>query len=105
MTKAAPESTDDYDLRTSVTEIAWLSPTTFQLTERRLFNSSTPELTRRLGAFGRQEAKPHDTTTGDNNVKYDWYFVDFSAQALGEVVPGGRYRVKDLKPGSFERAK
>jgi hypothetical protein len=105
VTKGAAESTDDYELRTSVPDIAWLSPTTFQLTERRLFNSSTPELARQLGAFGRQEAKPHETTTGDNSVKYDWYFVDFSAQAVGEIVSGARYRVKELKPGSFEPAK
>ncbi len=105
VTKAALVSTDDYDLRTSVTQITWLSPTTFQVTERRLFNSSTPELARRLGAFGRREAKPHETTIGDNNVKYDWYFVDFSARAIGEVIAGGRYRVRNLQPGSFESAK
>jgi hypothetical protein len=103
VTKGAPESTDDYDLRTSVTELSWIDATTFQLVERRLFDSSVPAFARRLGAFGRQDTKPHETTTGDNKVKYDWYFVDFSARGLGEITSGGRYRIKDLKPAPFEK--
>ncbi len=41
-------------------------------------------------------------TTGDDNKPVKWYFIDFSAQATGELVPGRKYRVRDLKPGAFD---
>jgi len=31
--------------------------------------------------------------------------VEISAQAVGELAPGDRYKVKDLKPGTFAGAK
>lgn len=101
VTKHMKESTDDYDLRTSVPDLTWLSPTTFALKERRLYNTATPKLARALGAFGKRGADS-GTTTGDNNKPVNWYFVVFSAQAIGELVSGAKYRVRDLKPGSFD---
>jgi hypothetical protein len=29
-------------------------------------------------------------------------FVDFSAEAVGEFLPGSKYRILDLKPGRFD---
>jgi hypothetical protein len=103
VTKNMPESSDDYAIRSSVSELTWLGPATFKLKEHRLYDASAPDLARALGTFGRREAKPHETTTGDNNVRYDWYFVEFAAEAVGVLAPGGRFHVKDLKPGQFER--
>ncbi len=102
VTKNMPESSDDYAIRSSVSELTWLGPTTFKLKERRLYNSSTADFARALGAFGRREAKPHNTTVGDDNARYDWHFVEFSAEAVGVLAPGGQFQVKDLKPGRFE---
>lgn len=103
VTKKMPESNDDYAIRSSMTELTWLGPARFKLKEHRLYDTTTPDLARALGAFGRQEAKPHDTTIGDNEVRYDWRFVNFSAEAVGVLTPGGRFQVEDLKPGQFER--
>jgi hypothetical protein len=103
VTKDMAESSDDYDIRSSVSELTWLGPDTFKLKEHRLYDVSTPELARAFGAFGRREAKPHATTIGDNNVRYDWYFVEFAAQAVGVLNGGGQFQVKDLKPGRFEQ--
>ena len=102
VTKSMPELSDDYTIRSSVSELTWLGPTMFKLKERRLYDSSTADFARALGAFGRREAKPHNTTVGDDNARYDWHFVEFSAEAVGVLTPGGRFQVKDLKPGRFE---
>jgi hypothetical protein len=101
VTRNMAESTEDYDLRTSVPDLTWLSATTFSLQERRLYNTSEPKLERALGAFAKH-GEDSRTTTGDNNKPVKWYFVDFSAQGIGELVPGRKYRVKDLKPGQFD---
>jgi hypothetical protein len=101
VTKTKADSTDDYDLRTSATDLAWLSPTTFSLKERRLYKTDTPKLMRILGAFAKR-GEEAGTTTGDDNKPVKWYFVDFSAQAIGELVPGRKYRVRDVKPGAFD---
>jgi hypothetical protein len=53
--------------------------------------SSTPNLARALGAY----TKPSPSGR----------LVEFSAQAVGEFAPGDRYKVKDLKPGTFAGAK
>jgi hypothetical protein len=101
LTKGMPESSDDYAIRSSASELTWLGPTTFKLKEHRLYDSSTPDLARALGAFGRQKAKPHNTTISDNAVRVDWRFVEFSAEAVGVLTPGGQFEIKDLKPGRF----
>ncbi len=103
VTKSMPESSDDYTIRSSVSELTWLGPTMFKLKERRLYNSGTADFARVLGAFGRREAQPHKTTIGDDNTRIDWHFVEFSAEAVGVLTPGGRFQVKDLKPGRFEK--
>jgi hypothetical protein len=30
------------------------------------------------------------------------HVIDFSAEAIGQVVPGRGYRILDMKPGTFE---
>jgi hypothetical protein len=81
----------DDDERVSVTKLSWLGPRRFVLTENRLFLTSSPNLLRSLGRYGKQ--------TGDAGDKR--FFVKFSAQAVCEIVDGNRYRIVDLKPGDF----
>lgn len=81
----------DDDERSSVTRLSWLQPRRFVLTENRLFITSSPNLLRSLGRYGRQTGD-----AGDKRV-----FVKFSAQAVCEIVSGNRYRIVDLKPGDF----
>jgi hypothetical protein len=81
----------DDDERSSVTRLSWLRPRHFMLVENRLFITSSPNLLRSLGRYGRQ--------TGDAGDKR--FFVKFSAQAVCEIVGGNRYRIVDLKPGDF----
>ena len=102
VTKSMPELSEDYAIRSSMSELTWLGPKTFKLKERRLYDSNTVDLARALGAFGRRAAKPHNTTVGDDNARYDWHFVEFSAEAIGVLTPDGRFQVKDLKPARFE---
>jgi hypothetical protein len=93
----AATSADDYDLRSSVSKLSWLSSSRFALKERALLSSESHELGRKLGKFGRAEP---NTPAADGRAGR--YFVDFSAQAVGELGPGDRYRILELKPGSFD---
>jgi hypothetical protein len=79
------------DERTRITRLSWHGPRRFLLTEYRLFITSSPNLLRSLGRYGRQ--------TGDAGDQR--FFVKFSAQAVCEIVNGNRYRIVDLKPGDF----
>jgi hypothetical protein len=91
--KNAAISSEDYDLRSSGPELSWLNPTRFKLKERRLFHVSSPTFARIIGAFGRE--------TTDDATKTE-RFVDVSVEAECELVPGGKYRVVELKPGHFD---
>ncbi len=95
--KNAAISSKDYDLRSSATKLSWLSPTRFVLQERDLLTFVSPELADRLGKFAR--AQP-DTPAPDGAAGP--HFADFSAQAVGELLPGDKYRILDLKPGPFD---
>jgi hypothetical protein len=81
----------DDDERSSVTKLSWLGPRRFMLTENRLFITSSPNLLRSLGRYGKR--------TDDAGDKR--FFVKFSAEAVCEIVGGNRYRIVDLKPGDF----
>jgi hypothetical protein len=85
------ESSNEYSPIVSITELTWLGPARFQLKDYRVYMTSTPSLARALGAYG----KPSPSGR----------LVEFSAQAVGEFAPGDRYRVKDLRPGTFAGAK
>jgi hypothetical protein len=93
--KSAAITADDYRLRSSVTALAWLSPTRFALKERDLLSADSPELGRKIGKFGKPNTPAEDAQAGA-------YFVDFSAQAVGELGPGNKYRILQLKPGPFD---
>jgi hypothetical protein len=91
------------DTRTRVSDLVWLGPTRFKLTEDRVFHTSAPELARTLGAFGKQTPDGEKTLDSDNNP-LDWYFLDFSAEAVCELVAVNKYRILELKPGQFGRS-
>jgi hypothetical protein len=82
----------DDDERVGVTRLTWLGPRRFLLKEYHLFTTSSPNLLRSLGRYGKQG--------GDAGDKR--FFVKFSAQAVCEIVGGNRYRIVDLKPGDFD---
>jgi hypothetical protein len=89
------ESSEDIDIASSVTEIRWLSPTRFVLSEQRLLKSSVPGLEATIGKFGRLDpdaaAKPGDP-----------YFVQFAAEATCELTTGDTWRVIELKPAKYQ---
>jgi len=89
--KNARISHEDYSARRL--ELSWLTPTKFRLEESVAFraSSSSPALARILGPFGREPA--------DQNPA--WPVLEFSAEALGELLPAGTYRLLEFKPGNF----
>jgi hypothetical protein len=94
-----PDSSDDFDVRSDVTYLTWLSPTTFALKEQRTLEINALGLPEKLGPYG----KPDDETAGGGgNNEPARHFIKFSAEATGQVVPGRGYRILDIKPGTFE---
>jgi hypothetical protein len=81
------------DERISVTRLTWLGPRRFVLAEYKYFITSSPNLLRSLGRFGKLDA---------NKVDDKRPFVKFAAEAECELVGGNRYRIVDLKPGNFD---
>jgi hypothetical protein len=73
-------------------ELYWLGPTKFRLEEDVVFRvgSSSPTLAT-LGAFGREPAEQNP----------QWPVLEFSAEAVCELVPGGTYRLVEFRPGNF----
>jgi hypothetical protein len=94
-----PDSSDDFDVRSDVTYLTWLSPTTFALKEQRTLEINAPGLPEKLGPYG----KPDDETAGGGgNNEPARHFIKFSAEATCQVVPERGYRILDIKPGAFE---
>ena len=95
-----PDSSDDFDVRSDVTYLTWLSPTTFTLKEQRTLEIKAPGLPEKLGLYG----KPDDDTAGGGGAANQpaRHFIKFSAEATCQVVPGRGYRILDMKPGAFE---
>ena len=89
--KNAPISYQDYAARRL--ELNWLAPTKFRLEESVAFrvSSSSPALARILGPFGRESAEQNQASP----------VLEFSAEAVGELRPGGKYRLLEFKPGNF----
>jgi hypothetical protein len=49
------------------------------------------------------ESEPIQYRRNDNNCDQPArHFINFSAEATGQVVPGRSYRILDVKPGTFE---
>lgn len=82
---------EDDDMRRSFPELEWKGPARFVIKERRLFLTSDPGFARMLGAYG----KIGDKADGGR------FFVEFSAEADGVLLPGNRYRIIDLRVGKF----
>jgi len=83
------------DPRRAFRELTWLSPTRFRLTEQRYYEADKPDLGRSLGRFGKA-VRSEETIPGTA------YAIQFSAEAICELVAGDRYRIVSLKPGAFD---
>jgi hypothetical protein len=94
-----PDSSDDFDVRSDVTYLTWLSPTTFTLKEQRTLEIKAPDLPEKLGPYGKPDA---ETAGGGATNQPPRHFIDFSAEATCQVLPGRGYRILDMKPGAFE---
>jgi hypothetical protein len=94
-----PDSSDDFDVRSDVTYLTWLSPTTFALKEQRTLEIKAPDLPEKLGPYGKPDA---DAAGGGGGNQPARHFIKFSAEASCQVVPGSGYRILDMKPGAFE---
>ena len=81
------------DMREKGTSITWSSPTQFTLQEHSVFMTTSPDLARALGKFGKQV---------DKYKNGDKYYVEFAAEADCELIYGGHYRVVQLRPGQFD---
>jgi hypothetical protein len=56
--RSNPNAADsDFDVRSDVTYLTWLSPTTFVLKERRTLEINAPGLPEKLGRYGRPETE------------------------------------------------
>ena len=94
-----PDSSDDFDIRSDVTYLTWLGPTTFALKEQRTLEINAPGLPEKLGSYGKLDAD----TAGDGGANHPpLHFIKFSADATCQVAPGRGYRILDMKPGAFE---
>jgi hypothetical protein len=79
------------DERRSVPEFESKGTRRFLIKERRLFVTSDPGFARMMGAYGKVTDKRDDGS----------WFVEFSAEADCILMPGGRYRILDLRVGKF----
>lgn len=78
----------DIDVRSRSFELNWLNPKRFILKETAIMKAESTDVVRRLGPF----AQPDADSGG--------HFLDFSAEAECELVPGDRFRFVHLKPGA-----
>jgi hypothetical protein len=79
------------DQRRGVPEVEWKGNGRFLLKENRLFLTRESGFAKMLGAYGRIRDKRDDGS----------FFVEFSAEADCVVLPGGHYRIVDLRVGKF----
>lgn len=79
------------NLRTSTSEITWMGPDRFRLSEHRLFKASDAGSMRMLGRFGKIGDRLDDGA----------FFAEFSAEADCVLISGNRYRIVDLRVGKF----
>jgi hypothetical protein len=94
-----PDSSDDFEIRSGVTYLTWLSPTTFALKEERTLEIKAVGLPEKFGPYGKPDA---ETAGGGADNQPAPRFIKFSAEATCQVVPGRSYRILDIKPGAFE---
>lgn len=75
-----------------VSTIEWTGVRRFRLSEHHLFQASSADVTRLLGAYGKLKQKLDDGR----------FMVEFSAEADCVLIPGHRYRIVDLRVGKFD---
>ena len=99
-----PDSSDDFEIRSDVTYLTWLSPTTFTLKEQRTLEIKAPGLPEKLGPekLGPYAKPDAETAGGGARNQPAQHFIKFSAEATCQVAPGRGYRILDIKPGAFE---
>jgi hypothetical protein len=97
-----PETAADFDIKTNYTFLAWQSATTFTVTQDRLIEVKAPDLAQKLDGYGRPDMSDAAQRGTDANTPPVRHFMNFSAAAIGEVLPGGSIRITELKPGKFE---
>jgi len=95
-----PDTSDNFDVRSDVTYLTWLGPTTFALKERQTLEIKAPDLPEKLGAFGKLDT---EAAGGGASNRPARRFINFSAEATCQVVPGRGYRILAVRPGTFER--
>lgn len=76
-----------------VSTIEWMGTRRFRLREHHLFQASSMDFTRLLGAYGKLVQKLDDGR----------FMVEFSAEADCVLVSGNRYRIVDLRVGKFDQ--
>lgn len=81
----------DGDMRTSVPALTWQAPRRFHLTDYRVFVLDDTALADKLGPLGKTTKRD-----GGGNT------IQFSAEADGELLPAGRIRMGQPRPGRFE---
>jgi hypothetical protein len=89
---------DDYRLRASINELSWLSDTRFLLKQTAMLSFDSAERAQALGKFGQLDEKASAGSDASGA-----YFVNFSAAAECEIMPGGKYRILNLTPGQFDQ--
>jgi hypothetical protein len=97
-----PETAADFEIKTDYAFLAWQSATTFTATQDRLVEVKAPDLAQKLGAYGRPDMSDAAQRGADANTPPVRHFMNFSAVASGEVLPGGGIRIIELKPGKFD---
>jgi hypothetical protein len=75
-----------------VSTIEWMGTRRFRLREHHLFQTSSMDFTRLLGAYGKPAQKLDDGR----------FMVEFSAEADCVLISGHRYRIVDLRVGKFD---
>ena len=100
VTKGKQIAIDDYSLRLRTMEISWQDPQRFHLVEKWIFDAPDRKLAQALGSFGKESPNDNYKDT-DSDGKPVWTFVDVAIDADCEIVPGGRFRVITMTPGTF----
>lgn len=84
------DAADALDMRSLVPVLTWLAPRRFHLTDDRVIVTDDTALADKLGPLAKKS--PRDG---------GGYFIDFSAEADGEILPDGRIRIGKPRPGKF----
>jgi len=87
------EPNSDDDVRSSYPVFEWKGAGRFTLKEKRLFLTTDPGFVRKLGRYGRR-----GDDRGDGG-----FFVQFAAEADCILISGNRYRIVDLRVGTFDK--